>query len=431
MNALTIAGSDPSSGAGVQADLLTFSRLGCHGLTAITAITSQNTLEFSGVTPVSARTLTAQLDSVLSDFGISAVKIGMLYNSSIIRAVHKKIGGLGVPIVVDPVLRSTTGGTLLEERAIPDFKKYIVPMAAVMTPNVSELEALSGVKIRAMAEIPAAVRRLQKMGAVNVVVTGIERGKMIHDRVFLDKKQFTIPGMKIPKTSHGGGCAHSAALAASLARGAGMIDSVKLAKEFAYDSIRNSAVHGRGIAIAARNISDGDREELRASIDKFALGNFWKYIPECQTNFVFARKNPESVGDVLGLAGRIVRGNKRALVAGDVVPGGSRHVAAAVLQMNKKFPRIRSAINIRFEEKTIDRMAKKGMRVAEYDRRCEPDSSKGVEGASVSWGMRRALRGAKLPYDAVFHRGDFGKEPMIVVFGRDPGDVLRKLALIA
>ena len=148
MNILTIAGSDPSSGAGIQSDIKTFSSFDCHGLTVITAITSQNTSKFSKAEAVSSKMISGQIDAVFSDFKINSIKIGMVFNSSIIKIIHKKIKNLNIPIVVDPVLESTTGGILLEKKAIPDFKKYIISESTIITPNVHELEILSGKKIK-------------------------------------------------------------------------------------------------------------------------------------------------------------------------------------------------------------------------------------------------------------------------------------------
>ena len=145
MNILTVGGSDPSSGAGIQSDIRTFSYFGVYGFTVITAITSQNTRHVSNIEPVSAKNLRLQLDSVLSDFHIDAIKIGMVYNSDIIKVIYSKLKNYHVPIIVDPIIKSTTGTTLLKKNALDYYKKMIVPLADVITPNKYEAKILSGI----------------------------------------------------------------------------------------------------------------------------------------------------------------------------------------------------------------------------------------------------------------------------------------------
>jgi len=143
MNLLSIGGSDPSSGAGIQSDVKTFTKFDVHGLTVITAITGQNTSSFGMIEPVSKKILKNQLESVITDFKIDGIKIGMVFNSQIIKTLYQQLKKLKIPIVVDPVIKSTTGGMLIEKSAIADFQKYIIPLATVITPNKFEAEILS------------------------------------------------------------------------------------------------------------------------------------------------------------------------------------------------------------------------------------------------------------------------------------------------
>ncbi len=174
MNLLSIGGSDPSSGAGIQSDIKTFSSFNVHGLTVITAITSQNTSNFGMIEPVSQKILKNQLESVASDFKIDGIKIGMVYNSQIIKVLYHQLKKLKIPIVIDPVLKSTTGGSLIERSAIKDFQKFIIPLATIITPNKFEAEILSKTKINSKNTPKKVAKIIQKMGAKNVVITGIE-----------------------------------------------------------------------------------------------------------------------------------------------------------------------------------------------------------------------------------------------------------------
>jgi hydroxymethylpyrimidine/phosphomethylpyrimidine kinase len=422
MNILSIGGSDPSSGAGIQSDIKTFSNHDVYGFTVVTAITSQNTRKVTSVEPVSAKSLMAQIDSILSDFHIDAIKIGMVYNSQIIKVIHSKLRNIKVPIVIDPIIKSTTGATLLKKSALYDYRKMIVPLADVITPNKHEAKVLSGI-----SNINKSAKKIQLMGANCVIITGAtsSNGK-ISDFILEENKKYVISGKKIPIRNHGSGCNYSASIAVSLAKGNTIRYAVKAAKDYVYQSIKNSKNIGKGVHITHKNTSNGMRE-LSYSINHFKqIKNIYKVIPECQTNFVFAKKNPKIIKDVLGISGRLVKSGKEVVTAGEIVYGGSQHVGTAVIQVNKKFPEVRSGINIKYDPKIIAKAKKSKFTVLSYDRSKEPKKSKQKENSSISWGISNTLN-AKSP-DIIYHKGDVGKEPMILIFGNNPDDVIRKVS---
>ena len=422
MNILSIGGSDPSSGAGIQSDIKAFSNHDVYGFTVVTAITSQNTRKVTSIEPVSAKSLMAQIDSILSDFHIDAIKIGMVYNSQIIKVIHSKLRKIKVPIVVDPIIKSTTGAILLKKSALYDYKKMIVPLADVITPNKYEAKVLSGT-----SNTNKSAKKIQSMGAKCVIITGAtsSNGK-ISDFVLEESREYVISGKKIPIRNHGSGCNYSASIAVSLAKGNAIRYAVKAAKDYVYQSIRNSKKIGKGVNITHKNISN-EMRELSDSINHFKqIKNIYKVIPECQTNFVFAKKNPKNVTDVLGISGRLVKSGNEVVTAGEIVYGGSQHVGTAVIQVNKKFPEVRSGINIKYDPKIIAKAKKSKFTVLSYDRSKEPKKSKQKENSSISWGISNTLN-VKSP-DIIYHKGDVGKEPMILIFGNNPDDVIRKVS---
>lgn len=431
MNVLTIAGSDPTSGAGVQGDLATLAAMGCRGLSVVTAVTAQGTSGFASAWPVPPRAIAAQLDSVLADFAVGAVKVGMLHGAPAMRAVAGRVAGLGVPVVVDPVMRSTTGGELLMARALPELRRRIVPLADAVTPNEAELRALAGAppgRGGGRAEAWRLAGEVRAAGARSVVATGVAEGGRHYDLALIGGRRVSIPGPRFPGESHGGGCRYSAALAGLLAGGAGMEAAVRAARRIARSSVRRAEGAGRGIPVAAGGGGGAAGRLARAAAALASLDGIAGHIPECQTNIVLAGPRAASARDVLGIEGRIVRAGAGAIVAGRVAPGGSRHVAEAVVQVRRRFPSVRSAANVRYSARAVEAMRGCGMRVGSYDRSAEPAASRAAEGSSVAWGMARAARAARAPPDAVYHLGDAGKEPMIVVFGRGPGEVVRKVA---
>jgi len=431
MNLLSIGGSDPSSGAGIQSDIKTFSSFNVHCLTVITAITSQNTLSFGMIEPVSQKILKNQLESVISDFKIDGVKIGMVYNSQIIKVLYNQLKKLKVPIVIDPVLKSTTGGSLIKSSAIKDFQKFIIPLATIITPNKFEAEILSNTKINAKNMPEKVAKIIQKMGAKNVVITGIEtKNNRISDFLLEKNNRYLISGEKISKINHGSGCNYSAAIIFALAKNKTVRESVRFAKQFTYNSIKNAKNLGKGIVIT--NIQEYDKinSELSDAIDKFVkIKNIYKNIPECQTNFVYSKQKPKSTKDILGISGRIVKAGKHVIVAGDLTYGGSKHVATALLTMNKKFPKIYSAINLKYQNITISKIKKSKLIVSSYDRSLEPENIK-LKKSTIEWGIKSAIKNSKNVYDVIYHKGSFGKEPMIIVFGKNPNNVLEKILKI-
>ena len=424
MNVLSIGGSDPSSGAGIQSDIKIFSNYNVYGFTVITVITSQNTKKVTSIEPVSNKSIKAQLDSVLSDFQIDAIKIGMVYNSDIIKVIHSEFKNNHVPLIVDPIIKSTTGSALLKKSALSDYKKMIIPLADIITPNKYEAKILSGI-----SNVRNAAKKIQVLGAESVIVTGASTTKdKISDFILEKNKEYQITGKIIPIQNHGSGCNYSASLTVSLAKQYTLNQAAKIAKNYVYNSIKNSKNIGKGVRITHTAISN-EKMELIESINNFKrIRNVYKIIPECQTNFVCSKINPKTIRDVLGVSGRLVKSGKEVVTAGEITHGGSHHVATAVIQVNKKFPNIRSGLNIKFNPKIISKARSCGLTVLTYDRSKEPKKSKQQEGSSIKWGINHALK-SKSP-DLIYHKGDMGKEPMILIFGEKPNDIIKKISKI-
>jgi hydroxymethylpyrimidine/phosphomethylpyrimidine kinase len=235
---LTIAGSDSGGGAGIQADLKAFARCGAHGMSAITAVTAQNTVAVTGVYPLPPEAIVAQVRAVAEDIGVDAVKIGMLGTTETIDAVNEALDLVGdVPIVLDPVMVSETGARLLDEQAEDALRTRLLPRVTVATPNLPEARVLA--QAGEGEEAQALARAIQALGPQAVVVTGGHREQAID--VFFDGQQLVeLPGERHPEGSaHGSGCTHSSVLAAYLARGEDPITAARAAKEIASEAVRN------------------------------------------------------------------------------------------------------------------------------------------------------------------------------------------------
>ena len=236
--ALTIAGSDSGGGAGIQADLKAFARAGVHGATVLTAITAQNTVAVTAVEPVSAAMIVAQARAVLADIDVDAVKIGMLGGRATALAVADVLDLLpaGIPLVVDPVMVSESGGRLLEMGAEEVLREKILPRATVVTPNVPEARVLAGTPDLDGEELARAVHAL---GPAAVIVTGGHRQAAV-DVVFDGHAVLEVPGPRYPDgAAHGSGCTHAATLAAQLARGATLSEAAVIARQVAGEAVRD------------------------------------------------------------------------------------------------------------------------------------------------------------------------------------------------
>lgn len=247
--ALTIAGSDSGGGAGIQADLRTFAAHGVHGTSAITAVTAQNSVEVASYVALEPAMVAAQIDAVASDMAVAAAKTGMLANRGIVAAVAAAVARNRLPfLVVDPVMVAKSGDRLLDAAAEQAYVELIFPLATIVTPNLYEAEALLGRPVRTLPAMREAARDLLSRGPRAVVVKGghLEGGEAVD--VFFDGT--TMAELKAPRidtlNTHGTGCTYSAAMAARLALGAGLLEAVRAAKEYLTEAIRRSYSVGRG-----------------------------------------------------------------------------------------------------------------------------------------------------------------------------------------
>jgi hydroxymethylpyrimidine/phosphomethylpyrimidine kinase len=247
--ALTVAGSDPSGGAGIQADLKTFSSLKVYGMAVIAALTAQNTLGVSAVSEISPDFLARQLDAVLTDIPPDAVKTGMLLNAATVEVVARKIKQHGVTnLVVDPVMVSTSGAQLLNADAIGMFRQSFLPLALLITPNIEEARSLTGRNIQTVEDMEEAALQIHGMGARNVLIKGGHLSGNEATDVLFDGQDFThfASGRIAGGDTHGTGCVLSAAITAFLAKGSSVQEAVRLAKEFVTNAIKNSLRIGSG-----------------------------------------------------------------------------------------------------------------------------------------------------------------------------------------
>jgi hydroxymethylpyrimidine/phosphomethylpyrimidine kinase len=434
--ALTIAGSDSGGGAGIQEDLKTFMALGVHGMSAITAITAQNTVEVTGIQDITPDMVVAQIRAVSDDIGVDSVKTGMLHTRAIIEAVAGELEKYGFPMVVDPVMISKSGAALLLPEAKQSLIEKILPLATVLTPNAMEAEAISGFKIKNIEDGKKAAKTIASMGPKAVVVKGghLFKSDKAIDILFLDGEFILLEGERhATKDTHGTGCSFASAIAAGLAKGHSIQESVKEAKEFVNYAIRYGLRLGKGsgpLNPAALLYNKAERYEIldniRSAVELLeSCPEVRNLVAEVQMNVGMALPYATVIGDIAAVEGRISKVPRGVRATGCPRFGVSSHIARTILAVKRFDDTKRACINLKYDEAAVDVLKSFGLIVSYYDRREEPLEIKNREGGTTFWGAEQAVeRAGKVP-DVIYHLGDWGKEPIISIVGSSAVEVAK------
>jgi hydroxymethylpyrimidine/phosphomethylpyrimidine kinase len=439
--ALTIAGSDSGGGAGIQADLRTFAVLGCHGSSALTAITAQNSLGVQAVFPLAPEAVEAQLESVLSDIGADAAKTGMLFSSDVICAVARVLARHPIEkLVVDPVMVAKGGASLLRQDAQEALVREILPRALLLTPNLPEAEVLIGLTISSRDAQEEACRRLLDLGPRAVLLKGGHAEGQVVEDVYADREGrrevLRVPRVRTPHT-HGTGCTLSAAIAAHLALGFDLPDAVGKAHGFLQAAIREGyalgAGHGPTNPYAAARLGGhaGVLERLWAAWEILEEANPVGLVPEVQSNLAEALPSARAIVDVAAFPGRLVRCAHRLRRLDGPRFGASRHMAKILLASARWGSPFRAVMNLRYGADVLEACRTLGLKVEGFLRSGEPEDVRRAEGSTLEWGTTRVLERCGYAPDAIFDEGDVGKEPMVRVFGTDAIDVARRVAAVS
>ncbi|MCL7412209.1 MAG: bifunctional hydroxymethylpyrimidine kinase/phosphomethylpyrimidine kinase [ANME-2 cluster archaeon] len=425
---MTIAGSDSGGGAGIQADLKTFSALGAYGTCALTSITSQNTTGVLAVHDLPPSTITSQIRAVASDMDIVHAKTGMLSSSDIILTVSEMMQEYGIPLVVDPVMAAEAGGSLLRSDAVKILQQELIPLSKVVTPNIHEAGVLAGIKVNDWQDAKEAARRIADAGANAVIITG---GHLDGSDLLYDGLDFTlVEGELVRGGTHGAGCTYSAALTVFLATGHSLRDAAAGAKLFVTRAILESRPVGKGVGPVNpgwHTLRTAQMYEVLSDVREAVTilessAGFADLIPEVGCNVAAALPLAASVDEVCAVRGRIVRLQDRARAVGCPAFGASSHVARIVLAAMHHDAGLRAALNIRYSGNVVEVIREMGLAVASFDRAHEPQ---GV--STMEWGTRTAIDTYRKLHDrvpdVVYDLGAVGKEPMVRLLAHRAVDV--------
>jgi len=439
--AITIAGSDSGGGAGIQADLKTFAALGVHGTTAITSITAQNTYSVTAIEDLKPEMIREQIKAVAEDLSIDAGKTGMLHTEEIIKAVSSEISNRKFPLTVDPVMVAKSGAPLLKPEAVDALKDYLLPRATIVTPNRFEAERLANMTIKTIDDAKNAARKISQMGPEAVVVKGghLDQNEAVDVLYYRSEfKVFQAPRLNV-KTTHGTGCSFSAGITAELAKGRDIPTAVQVAKRFITSAIKFGLEVGKGygpINPMAHLYREASRYSVLMSVEEAkvlleATPAVATLVPQVGMNVAMAILHAESADDVAAIDGRIVKVLRGVRAVGSPRFGCSSHLARYILGVTKHDFNRRAAVNLKFSEEVLEVLERRGLEVSFYDRREEPEDIKRIEGMTIPWGVEQAVKRAGKVPDVIYHKGDIGKEPMIVILGEEASELARLISQVA
>lgn len=428
--ALTIAGSDSVAGAGIQTDVKAMASLGVHAATVITAVTVQNTKEIGSIFPMPEEIVNEQLEAVLKDCDIEAAKTGMLYSAEIVRVVADILEDRSMPLVVDPVMAATVGGSLSKDGLTKSLKQDLLPICELVTPNRYEAEILSGMKIRNEDDAMLACEIIGKEGSSVLLKGGhMDSGKVI-DYLYLSSEFTIMKKPRLNRAGHGSGCILSSFITANLARGLDLVNSVLRARDLIQRSIETQYAVGKGelivnpLASVSCSSENSDRFNVLDSLDAAAESIVDRLprslVPRNGVNIAYATKDAAGPEDVAAIENKITFRNGALVKNGPAKFGTAGHLSYILLEVMKKDPEIRCVINISPADDTLDLLEEIGL-----------DSVRSGRKGNPLWGSatNELLKRTRTVPDAIYD-SDQKNGKTVKILGKDPSEVLSKLGSI-
>jgi hydroxymethylpyrimidine kinase/phosphomethylpyrimidine kinase len=452
---LTIAGADPTSGAGIQADIRTFDRCGVHPFSVITAITFQSATKFHGYKSLSD-TLDFQLDAILSIYPIKYVKIGMIPDVQALDIIVEYIKRDNLYVVYDPVSISSAGERLSSEGLELEIERNLFPHVKVLTPNLFEAQFYSNMnlndlklenqdKLKRAAEILINKMQKSKLTKIDeravIIKSGLSDQNNIYDLLCYKNKNklefqiFKKRKKNLIKNIHGTGCIFSSAIAAFLAQGSNILKAIDKAEKFFDEKFQKFVDLPDSGKIIDLSYSEDEVSVINQikEIYNFISNSkkFSKLIPEVRTNISGSLPNAIKKEDIAGIDGRVTIINGYPKASGEIKFGASDHTARLLLSAKKYDNSINFVINLRYKEKYIKELENNTDLIAyEFFRETQPDNIRLKEHTTMQWLIKESIEKiGKIP-DIIWDKGAIGKEPIIRVFAKNSKDMISKLEKI-
>lgn len=424
--ALTVAGSDSVGGAGIQADTKAMASLGVHATSVITAVTAQNTRRVSRIFPMPADMVQAQLDAVLSDCDIKAVKTGMLYNAEIVGVVADALEDHDVPLIVDPVMVATVGDELYDGTFVRAVKEKLIPICELVTPNRHEAGVLAGMKIRNEDDATFACEIIGKEGSSVLLKGGHMSSANVVDYLYLSSEITRIRNPRLPyDAGHGSGCVLSSFITANMANGLDLVTSVLESRRMMQESIKTQYAIGRGVPVVNTQVKLTEKDdsekvavlrELDAAVGRICRIMPVELVPKAGMNFAYAKRSAKGPEEIAAVDKRITVDNGSLRRNGQIKFGAAEHMSFVLLEAMKTDPETRCLLEFAAPEEFVEDMEDAGLEVALIRKR----------GSGIAETVRAAISSSRKFPDALADLSD-RENVSIGVLGKNPADVLSKI----
>ena len=421
--ALTVAGSDSIGGAGVQVDIKAMSVVGIHATSVITAVTAENTQGVDGIFPMPVDFIQAQLESVLKDCDIKAVKTGMLYSAEIVETVADILEDHEAPLIVDPVMISGTGCSLCEDDFVKALKKKLLPICELVTPNMHEAETLAGMKIRNEDDITLACELIGKQGSSVLFKGGHLRGPKVVDYLYLSSEFNKLEYPRLNKAGHGSGCCLSAYITANMAKGLDIVNAVIKSRDMIQESIASQYAIGKGDVVVNPMVKvkgESDKFKILDSLDSAAsriidlIPN--EFVPKAGMNIAYALKDAAGPEEIAAIDKRMVVHNGILKKNGPAKFGAAEGLSYILLEIMKHDPKSRCIMNLAYRDDIIDIMEEVGMTAVSVE----------MSKDKISEATKKAVSLAGKVPDAIVDKGS-KKDRTIRIIARNPELMMEKL----
>ncbi len=401
--ALTVAGSDSIGGAGIQADVKAMAVVGIHATSVITAVTAQSTTGVDGIFPMPEEFVQAQLETVLKDCDIKAVKTGMLYSADIVELVADILEDHDMPLIVDPVMVSGTGCSLCDNDFVKAMKRKLLPICELTTPNRHEAEVLAKMKIGSKDDLMLACEIIGKEGTSVLLKGGHFNTPTVTDYLYLSSEFTKLEYPRLKRSGHGSGCTLSSYITAHMAKGLDIVNSVLKSREMIQESIATQYVIGKGDMVANPMVKlkgDSDKFKVLDAIDMAAAKILDvvpdEFVPRGGMNIAMALKDAAGPEEIAAVDKRLVVHNGMLRKGGPAKFGAAEHLSYVLLEVMKRDPSVRCIMNIAYSDDVMAIMEEVGLNVVtatmSKDRISESTAkaiSKGVPDAIVDKGSKR------------------------------------------
>ncbi len=425
--ALSIAGSDSVGGAGIQADIKAMSSLDVHCCTVITAVTAQNTTAVEDILPISEEMVQSQLEAVLKDVDVKAIKTGMLYSPEIVGVVADILEDHEVPLIVDPVMVATVGDSLATKDLARAIKRDLIPICELITPNKYEAEILAGMEIRNENDIRYACEVIGKEASSVLLKGGHMTGSTVTDYLYLSSEITKLEYPRLEKAGHGSGCTLSAFITANMAKGMDIVNSVQNSRKLIQQSIQEQYAIGRGektVNPVIRSSDDRENYEVLDKVDAAAehLVDLIteELVPGGGMNIAFAKRNAAGPEDIAAMDKRLTFHNGSLRKNGKPKFGSAEQMSYVLLSVMKFDPKMRCNVNLEYSAELVELMEECGLSIEYMDRK---NNRKLLTGELVT----ATLKDVGYVPDVLVDKDKNKNEKLVRILATDPYDMLDKL----